>query len=1451
MLENYLQLLDTLKEKKFSEALSRARQTIVRLLNGDKFSVDIHPYLRGMNTEGEPFTNYSHDPDRISQIKEIINAFYHAELALKDAEAITLHTGIKQLIDVPKLTLLFCKNTIHHIYRASYLVTHLDIDLMDMFSRELGFLAPLFDTFHAYADKYSEETRGLLLQINGHDLPRKLGIMSGVVVDQLDMQGGEVDYEFLTHFSAVLPGYLDQLSRYIERFSSKVSEREPGIDKRKLDELQRDALRLLKALDGARGSSMLMPLKTLNYIHIIRHTITLSMSIFEQLGLLNETSQDTVRDKLAQLKYELFPELLGLTDKLEEQSILKPGVLSKPLMARISHYYQLLIEYAVIFVDFSQKGQELVTIEDSQFVANRLEYTYRRWAEYKKKLLMVDAAMTASIDFFSILNKSEYQGMRLIDLSEKLREQLAAHYKIMQPYVLQFNAPLNNAIIGGLTRSKEALEARGLFGSFSRDLYGINNVLSEKHALFDRLDKAHATHEFHAKLNTDIIASISRGVEDLKLFPHNISENPFSINEAIILRLGAVSELNQFNQPRPFTALQAFLIEKIEEKILRFVVASEHDRFTSLDSLTGAEALTLYQLYQIKHLKLEKAQQAYNQFHLILNTEAHPPFVNGNHDNLRKKLRDLYRIFQPYLVSGLSFVVGTDTVDEGTEMIIALDEAIVSALSTSVVVFGPQQRVDIALAPILAFDVRLRGHFSSANEQLLERGSLFAALVKLRMRQENEAKLLVLDPDHVDRAYHVVKHKKYSKIISDFWQSLYKLTLMYNDSVRAQLNGVKTGIPFPELEDINQVLAQSSQVLGLKRLFNCLFHLEGISVCMEALNDGSSEVVYVYHILQVGSHLREALELMQVLAATPYLSVVAGEILQKCRIGYATLMELRDHYSPGTIDSLADDQTGEHTNFFYLLNTILIMPEHIKLLRDSRRLSPEKAHTIHQYTEKVSTDIERILRNSSSYFKLFLEIPTMYDLFGTLKIKLAEMAAATHSVVFDNLSKINDEVITKMLIEADLWEDNLALIPGTLTKTMKDILDVFYQGLLEPLGLHSQRHIALVTSLFPIEQRILAATTRADQAELEQSNLLEKQKVITRLLARIQRYSECNGDAPGMLSSLRAIMILDYKRTLPLLNDVKKHLNPDVLVGDVTEEFLDGSDQQRVTKVGVLATACFSYFKGLHASQKLIMDTARGKIKFLMELKTTQQRLNGNYSERYTQSIFEKQTISIATHQVGLVHCSTEYNHQLAAYMRVAKAEIVLASKGAVDIHQQLGQQLHARAKQFELANIKDYYHLEQVIAAISRLKRYNNKSDQEIKGHVSLFESEATLRTKQLLATKLDAFAEDKAVLVVDRLSNIKRCVEEAGFKADILKYQFYEPFTFVWLKQWIASFLELIRVYTPERQYCYNDLKNAVKTPSSTLGQVSGPGLFTVKMKRAYPLPTIEVDYKQPVLA
>lgn len=173
---------------------------------------------RNGHIEWAPFSNYDLDPDNISQIKKLINALYHARLTFLDLENIDVRDLKRSYTD---LTLLYSK-TINSAYEASYLLTHLDVDLKDMFNEELALILPVFSQIQAFAENHAKEQKAFVTALKPMPLASQIGEVAGITVDQLRPISSNVDYNFLTQFSAVLPSYIDKLTHYIEQYSSQI-----------------------------------------------------------------------------------------------------------------------------------------------------------------------------------------------------------------------------------------------------------------------------------------------------------------------------------------------------------------------------------------------------------------------------------------------------------------------------------------------------------------------------------------------------------------------------------------------------------------------------------------------------------------------------------------------------------------------------------------------------------------------------------------------------------------------------------------------------------------------------------------------------------------------------------------------------------------------------------------------------------------------------------------------------------------------------------------------------------------------------------------------------------------------------------------------------------------------------------------------------------------------------
>ncbi|ETO93873.1 hypothetical protein [Legionella oakridgensis] len=1399
MFEAYLALLDTIRQKRFSLLVNNIRKEIIKTLRSDKFSARMRQYLEGMHEEGEPFTDFSLEPGHITQIKKIINALYHAEIALQDLESVNLRDGDRKVADLAKLY----NHTIHHIYQASYLITHLDVDLSEIFTKELAALAPLLENFHAYAHNYTEETRTFLGALNYRDISHKTGVISGIVVDQLQRQDGEVDYEFLTQFTATLPGYLDQFTAYIRRFSEQVTH-EPVFDKKKIEELQNHGLLLLNSLESLQGSnSFFLSLRALHYIHIIRHTITLTMSIIDQAGHMTETSQDTIRDNLAKLKYELLPELFGFVDKLEAQAMLEPGVLSKPLMARVKPMYQWLMYYVQKLVDFSQKGEELLIIEDPKFIAARTEQTYQRLAEDEEKLFLLAEAQHAANEFFKILKNPGYQRKRLVDLPDEIKNQLIFYYRMMQPYMARVDVVKDNVIIAGLTQTRD------FFTTFSSWLGQYSDGIPEIVALEDNLKdvfvKEQRSRRFQRQLNLDIIDSVHQSSDASSLFPYSSKEPPLAIDEAVALGVD-------------------------ESSVLAFAKTGSHNLLANPQELTFAQAIKLYKFYEIKSIQSVHALKAYQDFVELLNTQNNATLFVRFDEPLKKQLISLYRVFQPYLVH----------VTAGDKATAEYDRKIVQALTGNL-----SSRTGIRVSDVHRLNTAIHTCLVETNERLEAKKQAFGHKASALYQEENRAKPLV-HAKGAERAHYVIRQTEYLRILADFRSSLMQLTQVFNHSIREKLEPASEGIPFPELEDVHKALSQSSQVLMLKRLFNALYYLEQIGASLNELNDKSTEINYVRYILKASSYVYEIINLGNALRSEPYLAFIAQDILQNVQKGYAKFMQLARPYLMEATEEQPDEKPQVNAVMLYSLNAMMILPEHIAALRGEKEFPPERMQAIHKHAEKVATNIQRIIAHSNSYVRLLFEIPTMYGLFRELKSKLSLMASSSHDAVLDHLEDMRNVLFPRILLEADEWEDKLGLNPGTLSSAMKAILDEFYCGLLEPLDLHSRRHLALVTSAVPLDKRLEATRQRINQAEIEQVRLREKLEKLEKLAGSISLYKAHKAKPTTTLATVQHLersMREQFVAALPLLRQETAYLDINSLPEETGSMSVDralnqvhGSDLKNIES---LAKASISHLRGLHASHQLTIETAREKSAYLHEQKIMQQDFNAKFVLDYTTSAFRKHAKAFSSRPFGLVHSSREYKRNLFNYLQVMEKEIVEASLEAEDINKQISDLLGEKIKHFEEENYQKYYHLETIMLAIEAFKLYLHNANIELQNNNSIFENRETLIIKSQLIEKLENIARNEQLPIDDRVEQLKKETSKPTFKTQMLKYHQYDQICFAWLKQCVLSFLELIHLYTPTYKKQYNKLVKAAEEVPET-GYLSARfGLFSAP-RRNYDLPS-----------
>ncbi|WP_419419538.1 hypothetical protein ACNVED_13670 [Legionella sp. D16C41] len=1080
-----------------------------------------------------PFKDFAHQPKQVVQLKEVINALYHAELAFRDLETVNLRDGKNRLSDLNTLY----NHTIEHGYRASYLLTHLDVDIQQIFSEEIALILKLLSKVEKYAEDYGDKASKIAEIVQDYPISYTAGNIAGIATDQMQPHTGSIDYNFLAQFSAVLPKYIQQLTEYIHKYTNQITDLEPTLDKTKINELEDNAIKLLQAISDVQSNTFLFTFKGISYLHIIQHVTMLALSTLEQMGHMSDETQDVIRDNLSTLKYDLLVKLFAIVDKIEDETLLTPGTLSTPLMQAVVPFYQLIIKYASKPVDFSVKGKELLTLEDPKFIKLRIEKIQQRTNSTQKQLFKTQEIRNAFHNFFATLEN--YKNFnRIIDLPEEVKKELYVYYSYIQGYFEKTDVDLHNEILRGLQNATGSRydQLRNVYLQFrGHTTDHLNKILNLKSTLKNLLNSDIATCNFHIKSNKLSIDSIYEHA-DLTPCPIELTDNDRNLakpviflselnnsepdssanNSAPIAPGTSLNNLNGQAEPNGTTNINQTSIIKTkknhpvlellnfnEPAILNLNTNLENDFgikikgsetiITKYDTLTAEQSLDLLQFYKTEQEKISEAQEKFTLFLSSLN-DGQSLADKSN----KKELSRWYTAFQPYL---LRIFLSDKSVN-----ITYLDKLINLNLESGQ---SAKSLVKINKSHFNHLDNLFTEKMADASAFCTKRIEIYQALAKDKFKAETDKQVLKPNYIHGNRAHYLIKHTNYSKAIAQFRQAVFNLTELFSEPLAKELKGAKSGLPFPELETQNGLLTQSEQVLTIKQIYNSLYHLEQICLQLEALDNKSSQSIYVMHLIKAYNSIDEIYKAAQSLYSNPYLTLLAQEIIEKTYKVQQEFLIQTDPYSvdPDSVTEVAGQV--KRNSIWYTLQAFMLIPVHIKALSNQKTISQEELEKIQGRTKEITLKIERIISKSDSYFKLLLETPTMYGLFKELKQKLAEFTTTTHHAVVDNIREINTVYFTKILIETDKWEDKLGLKPGLLSGPMKEILDEFYRGLTEPLGFNSDNYFDLITDITPFVKRKEACQKISDEAQskINANDFANHFMILQKLAKLIEQYS--------------------------------------------------------------------------------------------------------------------------------------------------------------------------------------------------------------------------------------------------------------------------------------------------------------------------------------------------------
>ena len=1408
MLTDFLDAIEKFKTLQLSKIIDALNARVFSELDSPRFTPLIAPFFTHINKEGEPFTHFELEPDNITQIKKLINALYHARLALLDLE----HMNIHDLGDSYQNIKLLWNHTIEEVYQASYLFTHLDIDIREMFGQELSMIMPLISQLDDVFQKKTGGTQKMAETLKTFPLSYKVGEVTGTAVQQMRPSTGDYDYSFLTQFSADLPGYIDSLSKWIREYSSVIikqqvhhnhegtEELQQGaewdtfqdlllpVDRKKTEELQQVALSLLNDIEHLKGNSLFVSLKFLKYIHVVNHIITLSMRTLDEIGNLNDSSQDVIRDNLAQLKYKLLPELFSLVDKIEEHTLLTPGTLSLPLMSKTKELYALLIEKASIPVNFQVKGEELLSIEDAPFINARLAGTHQRIDSAKSVLFKIKKAQAAFDGFYKMVESLDGQTY-LSQLSRKTKDELIEYYKLIKPYVMQADVDANEAIINALQGSAPWFANKYISTAHPKEK--IASVLEIQKKIQQVITKKKETQNFYLKLNSALEASITQHAE-LVLFPYKSKGNLFITDEFALLSLkDAQLKSSQFKNENH----DIVIIDKKQ--------------------LTFDQAFELHQLYAKKQTKFEKALKSYMQFLELLKEYDVRKTINGKRfldfsnlpKGLKAELRILYMIFQPYFIDGVLAGFNDSAADFDIFLVRSFDATVTAPIAPALDLFG-------------LLEEHYQKYFSTFDLMWRKKSNEFLKLAE--ETHDNEYRELPLQVDAIsgNRHHHVIQHTYYSKFAREFRIALFEVTSLFNEALRKSLTPQTYGVPFPELEDSNLVLAEAQYVIALKQVFNSLYYIEEILLQLEKLNNKSWESMYVLHLYYVYKHLLKLHSSMERLKSDPKLKFIIGELYNKTQLILATVQEHSEAYKVAS-ETISNEPITTNS-LWYSLNAFYISPKHIRALRNTHYLTAEELNQLHSQAKNATVVIENLIKNSSSYFKLFLQSPKMLKLYRELTNKMNEFISTSHDAVMNNLDQFQSQIFTPMLVEADRLEDSLGLQPGLFSAPLKNIIDEYYKGLLKPLSLDSKTHIDLACDKTPLNQRVKHIQGQIEEVTTELVTLRKRYRAVEVLNTGLEKHASLQHILPCPEHSqiaAQASLVSLYKEALPTLVKLQKTLNigaSDAPADIVLDQYLNSTINEfdfGISNIRGVANAAHHKYLGLQATAEMKLATAKEKLAYLQDLEVSQDNDKEDFVKKYTTESFTKQVKELSKRHIGLHFTYREYTKKIGNYLLTFQDEIIDKAKLAEDINQEVNSLLKDKISQFEQIHYPQFYQLEMIRAALSKFNAYFDHSNAEIEHGNSLVENKVSLNAKVEQITTLADLCKNKSLPVADRILAIKNHVKNPNFERIMLSHQEVNTLSFNFLALAFLSLLEALYLYTPPRKKIYIQLNQAIK--------------------------------------
>lgn len=1045
------------------------------LVNGEYFCAALKKYLLPVEKDGVPYRNFASDPAEIIQIKNLLNALYHTQMALEELEG--MNASLSSMFSDGKT---LWSSTIYHAYQASFLFTQVNPDILVAFTPEINNLKQLMGKLQEKSEALNNNTEENVALVRECLTAYKAGKVTGVAISQMGSQQSTLDFGFLTNLFAQAPEQIDKLTQVIQQYSGELVKAEANIDEYQIQMLQDDASIILHGLEDLYNSSKIVkPFKVLRYIHLLSHIASVTNSIIEQVNYANASTQDAIVSKMCYLKYDLLQELFILSDKIEDYGMLEAGVLSKPLMQTMERMYDALNNYVQKVVNFDEHDGDLRHLNDSVFKERRLDVINQRLMEQEAKRITWTERAAAFDRFYEIIDA--HPDMEIQQIPEPARLNLIKEYREVQDLMRQYDKNMHARMMAALFPEDKSKQG---WGSWlidnSRSILGKSGDKTNwLQTLKADLKKILSSQRNSILFRIEVASTLSQKInaQEVVFSPYRPNFQIHAVNERT---LAGLSDETDVTPVKESTLIDAEIYIDPE------------------NPLSAEKANVLSLAYQNKCADIEAALQAYQDFCYLYQQKPID-------DAKKTALLSHYRIFQAWLHAQ-------------EQDMTALDKELSSALASPDM---DEYQLGSACLSIIENQAQFQHCLAEYKVFYSERANKWSTYARHWTQEEQTSKKIEIVNEKNDTGEKI----HYSKKLAEYRSSLLHLRQLLSPAMQKQLeitNSDKQGLPYPEMENPQTAKTQAQQVAAIKRIYNCLYYLEGILAQLEKLDPESNQSTYVYHLIMSYSHIIELQKASMHILNDPYCQILTQQFVNKIQDIYEHIQPEIEVYQMGS-EAIESIQTPvQYTGLWYAMNAFMVLPEQMRAKKAGQALDVEVQSQLQQQAKRNVVDIERIINDSGSYFKLFLDSPKMVRLMFHFRSQIKEFTGTLHTVSMENLKNIDTELFFSMLKEADEWEQRLGVKPGLLSEPLEQILDKFYLGLIEALELSSEEEFSLLFNSERISKRkaVIAEKVAANQAQLSVSEFQNNIQELSYFMNTLSMsYSDAGQNLNAMLKN--------------------------------------------------------------------------------------------------------------------------------------------------------------------------------------------------------------------------------------------------------------------------------------------------------------------------------------------